>query len=106
MAGRHRGVVAAPPLQTPCQEARRASGHSSARPGARVASRNQEGGELDFASEAEMCAAISKRFGIKQDQIEAEIQLREQFLGNLLAEGRHSRDEVRKAVVEFYRSKS
>ncbi|MEE8414199.1 MAG: hypothetical protein V3R96_06570 [Dehalococcoidales bacterium] len=70
-----------------------------------IASRNQESGELVFGNDAEVYGAISGRFGIKEDQIEAEIQLREQFLGNLLAEGKHSRNEVRDAVVEFYKDR-
>jgi len=71
-----------------------------------IASRNQESGELEFTGEEELYAAISGRFGIKQDQIRLEIQQREKLLDNLLAEGRYSPDEVRKAVGEFYRNKS
>ena len=70
-----------------------------------IASRSSVGGEFDYASEGDLYATLAKRFRIKYDQIAPEIRLREQFLADLLAKDRHSHDEVRKAVVEFYRSR-
>lgn len=70
-----------------------------------IASRSSVGGELDYAGEGDLCATLAKRFRIKHDQIAPEIRLREQFLAELLTKGRHSHDEVRKAVVEFYRGR-
>ncbi|MAE11538.1 MAG: hypothetical protein CL876_06475 [Dehalococcoidales bacterium] len=70
-----------------------------------IATRNRESGELVFPKEEDLYPALSGRFGIAPDQIASEIQLREQFLGNLLQQDIKSHDDVRKAVVEFYRSR-
>ncbi len=70
-----------------------------------ISARNSENGKLDFASEGDLEAALYKKFKIKHDQIGPEIQLRERFLADLLAKNRYSSEEVRKAVVEFYRDR-
>lgn len=70
-----------------------------------IAARSSVGGQLDYASEGELYAALAERFKIKYDQIAPEIRLRERFLTDLLTKNRHSHDDLRKAVVEFYRGR-
>lgn len=70
-----------------------------------IASRSPDNDELNFADDGDLYAALAQKFGISHDLIGPEIQLREQFLGNLIENNRTSPDEVKKAVIEFYRSR-
>ena len=50
-------------------------------------------------------AALSDKFDTGQLGVSAAMQAREQCLEKLMAEGTFSRDEVRKAVLAFYKSR-
>ena len=62
------------------------------------------GNDIDIAGEKELQIALSARLDIKDVSVAQEMAEREQFLRRLMDEGKLSRDEVRKAVVEFYKS--
>ncbi len=70
-----------------------------------ISSRSLDNEELNFADDGDLYDALSKKIGISDNLIGPEIQLREQFLGNLMEQDRLSPDEVKEAVVEFYRSR-
>ena len=70
-----------------------------------ISSRSLDNGDLNFTDGREMQAALSKKFGIPENIIGQEIQLREQFLTNLMKEDRVSPEQVKEAVAEFYRSR-
>jgi len=59
---------------------------------------------FDIAGEKELQIALSARLNIKDVNVAEEMKEREQFLQKLMADGKLSRDEVRKAVVEFYKT--
>ena len=62
------------------------------------------GNDIDIAGDKELQLALSTRLNIKDGIVAAEMKEREQFLRQLKDEGKVSRDEVRKAVIEFYKS--
>lgn len=70
-----------------------------------IVSRSSVGRELDYVSERELYATLAKRFRIKYDQVAPEIRLKERFLADLLTKNVHSHDEIRAAIVEFYRGR-
>lgn len=70
-----------------------------------IASRVSKGATFDIAGEEVLQAALSTRFGIDSGLIAAEMETRKKFLGQLLKEGKHSRDEVREAAIEFHKSR-
>jgi hypothetical protein len=61
---------------------------------------------LIFTGEKEMQTALSKKFPMDHVVVAKEIDLRGRFLARLLTQGKVSRDEVRRAIVNFYRSDS
>ncbi|MBI2852254.1 MAG: hypothetical protein HYX84_04020 [Chloroflexi bacterium] len=70
-----------------------------------LASRSSpENPALDIADDAALRKALGMRFRVEQSSVTSDIEARERFLKRLFNEGRHSRDEVRKGVIEFYRS--
>ncbi len=70
-----------------------------------ISSRSLDNEELNFADDGELYAALSGKIGISANLIGPEIQLREQFLGNLIKQDSISPEEVKKAAIEFYRSR-
>ena len=69
-----------------------------------VLARPGSNGGFDIAGEKELQLALSSRLNIKNGSVTAEMEEREQILRKLLDDGKVSRDEVRKAVVEYYKS--
>lgn len=69
-----------------------------------LASLSSKGNGFDIASADDLQAALSAKLNIKNVDIAREMKEKEQFLARLMNEGKLSRDEVRKAVIEFYRS--
>ncbi|OGO22453.1 MAG: hypothetical protein A2Z28_05055 [Chloroflexi bacterium RBG_16_51_9] len=62
------------------------------------------GNDIDIAGEKELQLALAAKLNIKADRIAPEMAEREQFLRRLKDEGKLSRDEVRKGIIEFYKS--
>ena len=62
------------------------------------------GTELEIADQKDLQTALSTKLNIKAGSIAPEMEEREQFLRKLLDSGKVSRDEVRQAVVEFYKA--
>ena len=71
---------------------------------ATIARLSPNGKDFDIAGEKELQIALSARLNIKDVNIAQEMTEREQVLRGLLDTGKVSRDEVRKAVVEYYKS--
>lgn len=59
----------------------------------------------EIADNQTLREALSTKFGINNIDPEHELFVREQFLGQLLSEGRLSQSEVRQAIVKFYESR-
>jgi hypothetical protein len=69
-----------------------------------LASLGSNGSGFDIASAGDLQAALSSKLNIKNINVARDMEERERFLARLTAEGKLSRDEVRKAVIEFCRS--
>ncbi len=61
---------------------------------------------LVFTSKKEMYDILAKKFGYDQEQIEGEIERRGRVLARLLTEGKSSREQVRAAIVGYYKSRN
>ena len=70
-----------------------------------IVSLGTDGNSFDMPDEADLQTALSVKFGVKKSSVATEMKEREKLLGELLKEGKVSRDEVREAVVGFYRSR-
>jgi archaeal flagellar protein FlaI len=62
--------------------------------------------QLVFTGELEMQTVLGKKFKMDQVVVAKEIDTRGRFLARLLTTGKLSRDEVRRAIINFYRSTS
>ena len=71
---------------------------------ATLARLSPNGNDFDIAGEKELQIALSARLNIKDASVASEMEERELFLRRLMDEGKLSRDEARKAVIEFYKS--
>jgi hypothetical protein len=69
-----------------------------------IASLGSKDSGFSIASADDLRATLSKKLNVKNTDIAREMKEKEQFLARLLDEGKVSHDEVRRAVVEFYRS--
>ena len=69
-----------------------------------IVSLGTDGNSFDMPDEADLQTALAAKFGLKKGYVVAEMKGREKLLEGLLDEGKISRDEVREAVVGFYRS--
>ncbi len=70
-----------------------------------LAARQSTDDEFIYPSEKALYNALFKKFAIKYDRIFPEIALRETFLSQLSDKGISSREEVRKAISEYYQSR-
>jgi len=67
-----------------------------------IASREMGSDAFVFADEKALQRILSGKFHLVDINITAEVEKRQQFLGQLLRDGRVFRDQVREAVVDFY----
>jgi hypothetical protein len=70
-----------------------------------LAARESTDNEFMYPAEKTLHKALSNKFGIKYDQVFPEITLREKLLSQLHNKGTASREEVKKAIADFYRSR-
>ena len=70
-----------------------------------VASREMGNDTFVLADEHSLQTALAKKFELGKTNVAQEMEVRQRFLARLLLEGRTSRDEVRRAITGFYRSK-
>lgn len=71
-----------------------------------LAARESFDGEFVYPSEKALQEALSRKFGVKYERVLSEVTLRETFLRQLLDNGTRSREEVKKAILNFNRSRS
>jgi hypothetical protein len=69
-----------------------------------VAAREMGKDSFVLADDQALQTSMAKKFDIRQARINKEIEIRQHFLARLLLEGKTSREEVRRAIIEFYRS--
>jgi energy-coupling factor transporter ATP-binding protein EcfA2 len=70
-----------------------------------IASVDSKGNRFDIAGADDLQAVLSRKFNIKNVNVAREMEEKEQLLARLADKGILSRDEVRRAVIEFYRSR-
>lgn len=71
-----------------------------------LAAWNQKDGSFDFVTDDTLQTVLNKKFSARNNNAAAESATRERFLEKLLVEPKLSREEIRKAILEFYRSPS
>jgi hypothetical protein len=71
-----------------------------------LAARQSTDDAFIYLSEKALYNALSNKFAIKYNRIFSEITLRETFLSQLNDKGISSREEVRKAISDYYQSRS
>jgi len=71
-----------------------------------LAARESFDGEFVYPSEKALQEALSRKFGVKYERVLSEVTLRETFLRQLFDNGTRSREEVKKAILNFNRSRS
>jgi energy-coupling factor transporter ATP-binding protein EcfA2 len=69
-----------------------------------LATRQSAGDEFVYPAEQALSNTLFNKFGIKYDDVFSEMELRGRFLSQLRDKGIYSREEVRKAVSEYYQS--
>lgn len=67
-----------------------------------LAARQLTDEEFLYPSEKDLSDALFKKFAIKFDHVFSEISQRETFLSQLSDKGMSSREEVRKAILDYY----
>jgi hypothetical protein len=70
-----------------------------------LAARESTDDEFIYPAEKSLYDALFNKFAIKYDQVFPEITLRERFLSQLRNKGIASREEVKKAISDYYRSR-
>jgi hypothetical protein len=70
-----------------------------------IASLSADGKSFEVANAADLKQALSAKLDFKNTDIAAGLKEKEEFLTRLKNEGKNSRDEVRKAVIEYYRER-
>lgn len=58
----------------------------------------------ELAGDSDLRHSVAAKTGIEPRLVIPEMEKREQFLKRLLDQGKHSRDEVRQGILEFYRA--
>ena len=71
-----------------------------------IVSLASDGNTFEIAGDADLQAVLPAKFGLKKNSIVPDMKAREQILSKLIDDGKTSREEVRKAVIEFYNSQS
>jgi hypothetical protein len=71
-----------------------------------LAARQATDGEFIYPSEKALAEVLFNKFGVKYDGVFSEIARREQFLNQLQNRGVSSREEVKQAIADYYRSRS
>jgi hypothetical protein len=69
-----------------------------------LASRQSLDDRFIYPTEPALRSILFNKFGIKNDDVSSEIELRRRFLSQLRDKGICSREEVRKAISEYYQS--
>jgi len=70
-----------------------------------LATRHSPDEKFVYPPEQELYNILFNKFAIKYDNVSSEIEARGQFLSQLRDEGTGSREQVRKAISEFYQSR-
>jgi len=70
-----------------------------------LATRHSPDEKFVYPPEQELYKILFNKFAIKYDNVSSEIEARGQFLSQLRDEGTGSREQVRKAISEFYQSR-
>jgi hypothetical protein len=70
-----------------------------------LAARQSTDEEFMYPSEDDLHKVLSDKFGIKSDRVFPEIARREKFLSQLQSRGISSREEVKQAISDYYRSR-
>jgi hypothetical protein len=70
-----------------------------------LAARESTDDEFIYPSEKALYNVLSHKFGIRYDQVFPEITMRETFLSQLRSRGISTRQEVKKAISDYYQSR-
>jgi hypothetical protein len=70
-----------------------------------LATRHLPDDKFIYTPEQDLHSILFNKFAIKYDNVSSEIEARGQFLSQLCVKGTCSREQVRKAISEFYQSR-
>jgi hypothetical protein len=69
-----------------------------------IASMSSDGKGFEIANPADLQQALSVKLDFKNTDIARDMKEKEEFLNQLKVEGKTSREQVRKAIVDYYKS--